>query len=152
MAPVSARRLQDERGAELVEFAFVLPLLLLLVLGLVEFGFLFQRYLVVTNAAREGARVAMLPGYLDADVDVRVNQFLDASGLDEDPVIAHPAPPPIPIGGGRCITVKEVDVSYPYDYLFLDGIVHLFGGGGLVSTTVSARLTVRSEGPSLPCA
>ena len=32
-------------------------------LGIIDFGFLFQRYEVVTNAAREGARVAILPGY-----------------------------------------------------------------------------------------
>ena len=57
-----------ERGAELVEFAFVFPTLLLVMLGIIDFGFLFQRYEVVTNAAREGARVAILPGYGDADV------------------------------------------------------------------------------------
>ncbi len=51
-----------ERGAELVEFAFVFPTLLLVMLGIIDFGFLFQRYEVVTNAAREGARVAILPG------------------------------------------------------------------------------------------
>ena len=53
----------SERGAELVEFAFVFPTLLLVMLGIIDFGFLFQRYEVVTNAAREGARVAILPGY-----------------------------------------------------------------------------------------
>ena len=39
------------------------PTLLLVMLGIIDFGFLFQRYEVVTNAAREGARVAILPGY-----------------------------------------------------------------------------------------
>ena len=59
MAALNFRRKQpsSERGAELVEFALVLPLLLLLVLGIVDFGFLFQRFEVVTNAAREGARL-----------------------------------------------------------------------------------------------
>ena len=76
-----------ERGAELVEFAFVFPLLLLVMLGIVDFGFLFQRYEVVTNAAREGARVAILPGYQTADVQARVNQYLTAGGLTPtDPV------------------------------------------------------------------
>ena len=70
-----------ERGAELVEFAFVFPTLLLVMLGIIDFGFLFQRYEVVTNAAREGARVAILPGYADADVQARVNQYLSAAGL-----------------------------------------------------------------------
>ena len=45
-----------ERGAAAVEFAFVLPVLLLLVLGLIEFSLLFNAQISVTNAAREGAR------------------------------------------------------------------------------------------------
>ena len=66
------RKLRSEGGAELIEFALVLPLLLLIVLGIVDFGFLFQRCEVVTNAAREGARMAVLPGYATADVQARV--------------------------------------------------------------------------------
>ena len=56
-------RWASEDGAELIEFALVLPMLLLVVLGIAEFGFIFQRYEVLTNAAREGARIAVLPGY-----------------------------------------------------------------------------------------
>ena len=68
MASVKAtttQRLRSERGAELIEFALVLPLLMFIILGLVDFGFMFQRFEVVTNAAREGARIAVLPGYVD---------------------------------------------------------------------------------------
>ena len=50
------------------------PTLLLVMLGIMDFGFLFQRYEVVTNAAREGARVAILPGYQTPDVEARVNR------------------------------------------------------------------------------
>ena len=62
----------SEDGAQLIEFALVLPMLLLVVLGIAEFGFIFQRYEVLTNAAREGARIAVLPGYSTADVQARV--------------------------------------------------------------------------------
>ena len=50
------RRLRGESGAELIETALTLPLLLLVVVGIIEFGFVFQKYEVITNAAREGAR------------------------------------------------------------------------------------------------
>ena len=66
MVPIRGLRVRSERGAELVEFALVLPLLLVLIGGIVDFGFLFQRYEVVTNAAREGARLRSLAGYTDA--------------------------------------------------------------------------------------
>ncbi|MGH7900011.1 MAG: TadE/TadG family type IV pilus assembly protein, partial [Candidatus Binatia bacterium] len=57
------RRWLSESGAELVEFAFVLPVLLLLIAAIADFAFLFQSYEVATNAVREGARLAVLPGY-----------------------------------------------------------------------------------------
>ena len=61
---------RGEGGNALVEFALVLPLLMLVFAGIVDFGFLFQRYEVITNAAREGARLAVLPGYGTTDVQI----------------------------------------------------------------------------------
>ncbi|MFQ4149952.1 TadE/TadG family type IV pilus assembly protein [Arthrobacter sp. LAPM80] len=49
---------KSERGAAAVEFAFILPVLLLLVIGIMEFGFLFNQQISASNAAREGARYA----------------------------------------------------------------------------------------------
>jgi hypothetical protein len=73
MPAVNARRaLESERGAELIEMAVVLPVLLLVIMGVVDFGFLFQRYVVLTNAVMEGARVATLPGYSSDDAEARV--------------------------------------------------------------------------------
>jgi Flp pilus assembly protein TadG len=59
-----------ERGASLVEMAFVAPLLLLLLFGIVEFGYIFGQYNEVRHAAREGARVAAVSNTaLDQDSD-----------------------------------------------------------------------------------
>ncbi|HEY0602589.1 MAG TPA: TadE family protein [Herpetosiphonaceae bacterium] len=54
------RRCEGKRGQSLVEFALVLPLLVLLLYGLAEFGFLLYAHVQVTNAAREGARAGSL--------------------------------------------------------------------------------------------
>ncbi|KGJ77126.1 hypothetical protein GY21_08170 [Cryobacterium roopkundense] len=51
------RRLRDDGGAAALEFALVLPVLLLLVFGLMEFSRLYNVQISLTNAAREGARV-----------------------------------------------------------------------------------------------
>ena len=51
------RLIKSENGQSLVEFALVLPVLLLILLGIVEFGWLFNAQISMTSAAREGARV-----------------------------------------------------------------------------------------------
>jgi Flp pilus assembly protein TadG len=61
---------ENERGAAIVEMAFVAPLLLLLLLGVVEFGVIFGQYNEVRHAALEGARVAAVSNVdLDQDTD-----------------------------------------------------------------------------------
>jgi Flp pilus assembly protein TadG len=52
------RLLSGERGTALIETAMTLPLLLLVSVGIFEFGRAFQTWQVLTNAAREGARLA----------------------------------------------------------------------------------------------
>lgn len=54
------RRLSDERGAALVEFALVLPLLLVVVLGMLDFGKVFNYWIDATHLANEGARWAVV--------------------------------------------------------------------------------------------
>lgn len=51
--------LKSNKGQAIVEFAFVLPLMVIIVLGIIEFGVLFYNQAVVTNASREGARAGM---------------------------------------------------------------------------------------------
>ena len=97
-APGAWRRFTCERGAELVEFALVFPMLLLVMLGIMDFGFLFQRYEVLTAAAREGARVAILPGYSDADVTTRVNAYLTAGGLPPPATVVVRPPQTVSLG------------------------------------------------------
>ena len=50
----------DERGATLVEFAFVLPVFILFLFAIIDFGWLFAQFLDVKQGAREGARLAIV--------------------------------------------------------------------------------------------
>ena len=82
MATLKTNRLRGERGQAIVELALTLPLLLLVVLGVFDFGLMFQRYEIVTNAAREGARVAVLPDYTDAhQAEMHAENYLHFSGI-----------------------------------------------------------------------
>ncbi len=136
-------RWRGERGAELVEFALVLPLMLLTMLGILDFGLLFQRYHVVTNAAREGARLAILPGYADDDVEIRVTQFLVAGGLTEAATTTVGAPEFIDVGG-QCIVTRPVTVEYPFTYSAVGAIAGYFGSG-FSRSALKASASMRSE-------
>ncbi len=63
-APPSAGRdgRRDERGAVAVEFAFILPILLLLVFGIIDFGYMINRDTMINNVSRDAVRVGSLNG------------------------------------------------------------------------------------------
>jgi Flp pilus assembly protein TadG len=164
------RFVRAQSGAEVIEFALTLPLLLLVVLGIIEFGFLFQQYEVVTNAAREGARIATLPTYsanasaTQANVEARVNQYLSSAGLSTasatiyggggcpgactwlpviDTIIA--GPPAV------CIKVFPVTVHYAHPVAFVGGVLTFFGRSLPATITLKATARMRNEVPSAAC-
>jgi Flp pilus assembly protein TadG len=131
--------------------ALVLPLLLLVFAGIVDFGFLFQRYEVITNAAREGARVGVLPGYAAGDVQQRVLDYVQAglsmSAGEALAAIGTPDVQTVPIGAGAgAFEATQVTVNFTYNYLILGPIVSLATGGTWGSSiTITARSTMRRE-------
>ena len=78
--PVRRRRDRDQGGAIVVEFALIVPLLLLLVFGILEFGFMMNRDTAIDNATRDGARVASLDGTF-ADICTSITGELAGSGI-----------------------------------------------------------------------
>ena len=58
----------SDRGSAAVEFALVLPLLVMLLFGIIQFGFVYNAYITVTHAAREGARMAAVGAFDTAAV------------------------------------------------------------------------------------
>ena len=133
--------MKDERGSELIEFALVCPLLLMVVLAIVDFGFMFQKYEVVTNAAPEGVRVAVLPGYSGADVQTRVETYATNSGLQLTPSVA--VTDTTFTDGTTTWPSKTVSVAYPHQYVFLGGIASWFGGS-FTTVTLTANSTESS--------
>jgi Flp pilus assembly protein TadG len=68
------------RGSTLVEFALILPILLAMLLGIIEFGWLAKNHLALANAAREGARAASL-GKTTTEISTRVRGAAAGSGV-----------------------------------------------------------------------
>lgn len=121
----------------------MLPVLLLVVAGIIDFGFLFQGYEVITNAAREGARVGVLPGYAAADVEARVQSYVAASGLPNTATVTV-ANQSLPTGTGPNVKVVDVTVTYPYNMAVLGPIGSLFGGS-FGTVTLTATSIMRTE-------
>jgi Flp pilus assembly protein TadG len=143
---IRRRRLGDDRGSELIELAIVMPILLFIVAGIMDFGFLFQRYEVLTNAAREGARLGSLPGYSSTDVVNRVESYLTTAGL----TAAHPVPDvqytTQTLGvGGPTINIVSVIVEYDSPFDFIGPFAGLVGGSGWTSVTLRAGALMRVE-------
>jgi Flp pilus assembly protein TadG len=136
-------RWRSERGAELIEFAILVPILLFIIAGIVDFGMMFRTYEAVTNAAREGARVGILPGYEDpADVQARVDAYLAASGLT-GPRTTTPEVVTVATPAGT-FNARSVRVQYTYQFAVLGGFAPLFGGN-FGSITLGAVSVMRTE-------
>jgi Flp pilus assembly protein TadG len=141
------RRLRHSSGAELIEFALVLPMLLLVIVGIFDFGFLFRDFGVITNAAREGARIGVLTGYTTADVQSRAGTYLTAAGLDAAQANTTVAVEDLAVGGTASVKVVRVTVTYPHSFSFLGPIAGLVGGS-FGSVSLRAVSTMRVEAPS----
>jgi Flp pilus assembly protein TadG len=69
--------ISSEKGQSAVEFALVLPLLLVLLLGIIEFGWFLNAKITITGAAREGARHYAIHKNDTAGVEIIVNKYLN---------------------------------------------------------------------------
>lgn len=113
------------RGNAVIEFALILPLLLLMVFGITELGRAIMTVNVLTQAAREGARVAAVAGADSTAVTARVMEVLDAANIT-------PAAGGITISGpdaNKAITVTvETDFQIlSAKALSIQGVIRLKG-------------------------
>ena len=107
--PRSART--DRRGAAVVEFAIVAPLLVLLIFGIIEVGRLVMVQQILTNASREGARRAVLEHATAAEVQTVADNYLSNSSISGATVTVDPIPLSS-LGFGESVTVT---CSIPFE-------------------------------------
>ena len=122
------QRARREDGAALIEAAFTLPIMLFVCIGILEFGRAYQAWQVVTNASREGARVAVLPAYPDSSVTARVKTYLTNGGLEPAKVNATNVvitAPTILVSGTTTAPAASVRVEYPFEFMVLGPVAQL---------------------------
>lgn len=121
---------KNEKGTSTVEFALILPLLLLILLGIIQFGTAYNAYLTITHASREGVRLAAVGRYSPDEVIARAPS-LDAGKVD---VAASPSGGVAPYGEPVSVTVSyPVEINIP----FIPGSPFRFN--------LSSNATMRSE-------
>ena len=124
------RRWRTDRGTALVEAAMTIPILLLIAAGIFEFGRAYQTWQVLTNAAREGARMSVLPNGNASAVEAGVRQYLQNGQL---PLYASAG---VTVDRAASVTVNgdpegatQVTVTYPFTVMVLQPVAHLVNPG-----------------------
>ncbi len=132
-----------------METALTLPLLLLVSVGIFEFGRAYQTWQILTNAAREGARVAILPNATVADVQGRVSDYMQAGQLPnfQQATITVDQAQSVNIGATNA-SASVVTVAYPFDFMVLNPVANLVVRGstlGGAALTLTASAEMRNE-------
>lgn len=136
-----SRLLRSRRGQSLVEFSLVLPVLLIMVFGIIDFGLGLRSYISLTNATREGARFAAVgnpagsfPSQCDGTTTTTVigRTCVAVEGLNRSNITSVTVTYPDGQGPGNSVIVSA---DYTYQYITpLGDIIHFFSGGTLTET------------------
>jgi Flp pilus assembly protein TadG len=137
-----ARFRRSDAGQALVEFALVMPIVLLMLVGIIEFGRAWNVQQVMTDAAREGARHAVLanPAITQASVVATINAALGRAAIDTNTT-------QITLLGFRSGTgnLLTVDVQHPYQFRFLGALINLAGLGQDGYVLLKTQFVMRNE-------
>ena len=123
----------DERGAAAVEFALLLPVLMLILFGIIEFGMIMYSREVITNASREGARTGIVQATVKpttGEIQTVVTNYLTGTGVDPNAVTIA-----IAGAGLTAPNTLNVTVTYPYNF-FAPGVLGLGNTINLTGQTV----------------
>ena len=141
-------RIKSERGAALLEAAVTLPMLLLVAVGIFEFGRAYQTWQILTNAAREGARMAVLPDPTSGIVETRVREYMAAGQLSEygTATVDVNRSASLTVNGGA-VSASQVSIDYPFTFIVLQPVARLVApttslGGAVV---MHAQALMRNE-------
>jgi Flp pilus assembly protein TadG len=143
-------RVKSERGAALLEAAITIPMLLLISVGIFEFGRAWQTWQVLTNAAREGARLAVLPDPTPGVAETRAREYMAAGQLPGagTAVVNVNQSASITVNGAA-VSASEVTIDYPFTFIVLQPVARLISPGTALGgpLTMHAQAVMRNESP-----
>lgn len=135
------RKLHNQRGTALLEAAITIPILLLISVGIFEFGRAYQTWQVLTNAAREGARVAILPSSDNAGPEARARAYMKDGGLPnyDSASVAVNRSASVQVNGAA-VSASQVTIGYPFQFIVLQPVAKLIAP----STSLGSSLTMQA--------
>jgi Flp pilus assembly protein TadG len=108
-------RIRDERGQTAVEFALIAPLLVILLLAIIQFGVAFHNYVTITDAARAGARQAIIARFASGNFSDATQTVKNAASSLDQTELNKPGAIQITSAGGMVSgSLVTVTVHYPY--------------------------------------
>jgi Flp pilus assembly protein TadG len=117
------KRMRNERGAALIEAAITVPVILLISVGIFEFGRAYQTQQVLTNAAREGARMAVITASTDDAIRTRVRNYMQAGSLPNYATATINVTRSVAMTGSD--TGSQISIQYPFQFMVLNPVVKL---------------------------
>jgi Flp pilus assembly protein TadG len=133
------KRYRSQKGAALLEAAITIPLILMVCVGIFEFGRAYQTWQVLTNAAREGARAAIITGTTDTDITTRVRNYMQGGGLPNYGTATVTITHNLPLTGAD--TATKVQVDYPFQFIVLQPVMRLV----VKNATTGSPITMHSS-------
>lgn len=133
------KRIRSERGAALIETAITIPILLLVSVSIFEFGRAYQTWQVITNAAREGARLAVIQGSTDGDVTARVRSYMEMGQLPKADEATITINRNVALTGAD--TGSQIQVNYPFEFMVLNPVVRLVTPGSNTGAPITMQST-----------
>jgi Flp pilus assembly protein TadG len=140
------KRISNQRGAALLETAITIPLVLLVTVSIFEFGRAYQTWQVLTNAAREGARVAILSESNDQQIRDAVRNYLVGGRLPAAASASIQVERTVPFGTNN--TASRITVTYPFNFTVLNPVIRLVtpsSSAGQGTTNMSSVALMRNE-------
>ena len=133
----------------MLEMALTIPMLLLVCVGIFEFGRAYQTWQIMTNAAREGARLAVLPSANEAAVKQRVKDYLKAGqlGAYASATVTLDPTADINIGTGTA-NASIVTVQYPFKFAVLGPIAKLVDPSSSFGTAMTLKTSAEMRNES----
>jgi len=131
-----------ERGAALIEATLIIPLLLLLMVGIFEVSRALETWQVLTNAAREGARMAVTPNSNTGTVSALVHTYMANGHLTSESVANVTVDQGASIVvNGSTVGASVVTVDYPFEFMMLQPVASLVVPGSTTGQAITMRAT-----------